>query len=185
MKWFVTAVTMVVILCDFAVAIAYGQPNPIRTFKIGFVADQAPFSDKVEGKSPQGYGIDLCRRIAAEVNNSDEPTPEYVGTNLNDAFRSISEGRIDLLCGAITITLGRRRFVDFSQPIFRTGAGALLRIDSPRDLRDLFLGERTISPPRSPQMRAFATSLIGVRTGSTTAPRAARSFTTASRSGRS
>lgn len=39
MKWFVPAVTMVVILCDFAAAIAYGQPNPIRTFKIGFVAD--------------------------------------------------------------------------------------------------------------------------------------------------
>ena len=44
----------------------------------------------------------------------------------------------------------------------------LLRTDSPRDLRELFLGERTISPPRSPGLRPFATSRVGVRAGTTT-----------------
>jgi ABC-type amino acid transport substrate-binding protein len=85
-----------------------------------------------------------------------------------DAFNALSERRIDLLCGAITINLSRRTLVDFSQPIFLTGASALLRTDSPRDLRELFLGERTISPPRSPQLRPFSISVVGARSGTTT-----------------
>jgi len=45
---------------------------------------------------------------------------------------------------------------------------AVLRRDSPRDLKELFTGERTISPPRSPELRPFATSRVGVRAGTTT-----------------
>lgn len=144
--------------------------------KIGYVVDQTPFSSRSQDGIPRGYAIDLCNMIVAGMSDSDSdsgpgPAPEYVETKLDDAFTAIAENRVDLVCGAITINLVRRELVDFSQPIFLTGASALLRNDSPSDLRELFLGERTISPPRSPQMRAFATSLIGVRSGSTTETR--------------
>ena len=48
--------------------------------------------------------------------------------------------------------------------------------DSPRDLRELFLGERTISPPRSPELRPFATSRVGVRDETTTEARLRRAI---------
>jgi ABC-type amino acid transport substrate-binding protein len=44
----------------------------------------------------------------------------------------------------------------------------VLRADSPRDLREFFLAERTISPPRSPTLRPFAASRVGVRADTTT-----------------
>ena len=140
-----------------------------KTVQIGFVAGQAPFASIGDNGQPVGYAIDLCNRIVEEIGRSISGVkPAYVETTLDDAFAAVATGRIDLLCGAITATLGRRETVDFSQPIFLTGVSGLLRTDSPRDLRELFLGERTISPPRSPEMRPFATSRVGVRTGTRT-----------------
>jgi polar amino acid transport system substrate-binding protein len=168
MKQIVTVLVMGLTFCNVGVDVASGQPGIGAPLKIGFIADQAPFSIKIEGKAPEGYAIDICTRIAADLGGAEKRPVEYVQTALADAFATVAERRVDMLCGAITINLERRKLVDFSQPIFQTGAGALLRTDSPRDLRELFLGERTISPPRSPQMHAFATSKIGVRAASTT-----------------
>jgi polar amino acid transport system substrate-binding protein len=140
-----------------------------KTVRIGYVADQAPFASKSAAGSPAGYSIDLCNAlvgtIAARVG---ELRPEYIETTLADAFDAVAGGRLDLVCSAITITLARRELVDFSEPIFVTGASAILRRDSPRDMRELFLGERTISPPRSLELRPFARSTVGVRSGTTT-----------------
>lgn len=164
----VLCLTLCVVAAQRSLAESVSRP----TVKIGYVADQTPFSSRSQDGTPRGYAIDLCNMIVAGMSDGGPaPRREYVETKLDDAFNAIAENRVDLVCGAITINLVRRELVDFSQPIFLTGASALLRNDSPSDLRELFLGERTISPPRSPQMRAFATSLIGVRSGSTTETR--------------
>jgi ABC-type amino acid transport substrate-binding protein len=140
-----------------------------KIVRIGYIAEQAPFASASAGGEPNGYAIDLCNRIADQiVAGGGGVTANYVETTLAEAFDAVANDRIDLLCGAITATLGRRATVDFSEPIFLTGMSALLRANAPRDLRELFLGERTISPPRSPAMRPFATSRIGVRTDTTT-----------------
>jgi ABC-type amino acid transport substrate-binding protein len=140
-----------------------------RTIHIGFVPDQAPFAIVNEGAPPTGYAIDLCNRVVDKIRETVSGIAvNYVETSLVDAFDAVASGQIDLLCGAITIRLGRREKVDFSEPIFITGVSGLLRKDSPRDLRELFLGERTISPPRSPEMRPFSTSHVGVRSETTT-----------------
>jgi polar amino acid transport system substrate-binding protein len=140
-----------------------------KTIHIGFIPDQAPFAIQSAGAPPTGYAIDLCNRVVGKIR---ETVPgvsvNYVETSLADAFNAVATGQIDLLCGAVTATLGRREIVDFSEPIFITGVSGLLRTDSPRDLRELFLGERSISPPRSPEMRPFSTSHVGVRSETTT-----------------
>lgn len=139
-----------------------------KTVRIGFIADQAPFASIGSDGEPVGYAIDVCGKIAEQIGHDVAGVkPAYVETTLADAFAAVAADQIDLLCGAITVTLDRRETVDFSQPIFVTGISGLLRTDSPRDLRELFLGERTISPPRSPELRPFATSRVGVRTGTT------------------
>jgi ABC-type amino acid transport substrate-binding protein len=140
-----------------------------QTIHIGFIPDQAPFAIPNADGLPTGYAIDLCNRVVTRIRGIVPGVAvSYVETSLTDAFDAVAAGRIDLLCGAVTATLGRRETVDFSEPIFVTGASALLRTDSPRDLRELFLGERTISPPRSLEMRSFQTSHVGVRADTTT-----------------
>ena len=140
-----------------------------KTIRIGYVPDQAPFAMPGPDGKPTGYAIDLCSQVVARIGQTVPGlSTDYTQLKLADAFASLAAGQVDLLCSALTITLKRREIVDFSQPIFVTGASALLRSDSPQDLRELFLGEHKISPPRSPSLHPFAVSRVGVRKGSST-----------------
>jgi polar amino acid transport system substrate-binding protein/glutamate/aspartate transport system substrate-binding protein len=136
------------------------------TVRIGYIADEAPFSFKKKDGSPAGYTIDLCGKITDEIGHKiPDVKREYVETTLADGFNAVKSGQIDLLCGAITINLDRRESVDFSQPIFLTGASALLRKDSPEYLQILFLDKR---PVRAVDAQSPSTSIIGVRSDTTT-----------------
>jgi polar amino acid transport system substrate-binding protein/glutamate/aspartate transport system substrate-binding protein len=136
------------------------------TVRVGYIADEAPFSSSKPGANPTGYAIDLCGKIVDEI---DHMIPnikrEYVEATLGEGFNAVKDGQIDLLCGAITINLARRETVDFSQPIFLTGASALLRKDSPDYLQTLFLDKPAV---RSVGQRAPSKSVIGVRANTTT-----------------
>jgi len=136
------------------------------SIRIGYVAGQSPFSAGKPGADPEGYAMDLCDRIADDVEHHvPELTRDYIEVTLADGFEAVKNGKIDLLCGAITVNLDRREIVDFSQPIFVTGATALLRTDSPAYLRPLFIetpAARTVSAD------AASTSTIGVRANTTT-----------------
>lgn len=110
-----------------------------KIIRLGYIADEKPFSFKKADGSPAGYAIDLCRRIADEIGlNVSGLKKNYIETTLSDGFGAVKDGKIDLLCGATTINLARRENVDFSQPIFLTGASALLRKDSPDYLQFSF-----------------------------------------------
>ncbi|NLR99430.1 amino acid ABC transporter substrate-binding protein [Rhizobium sp. P38BS-XIX] len=136
------------------------------TIRIGYISDEAPFSSKKADGQPTGYAIDLCGRVADAVGRKVANLKRnYIETTLATGFDAVKNGQIDLLCGALTINLGRRQSVDFSQPIFITGASALLRKDSPDYLMALFLDRPAtqVSAKRAP-----ATSTIGVRADTTT-----------------
>lgn len=136
------------------------------TIRIGYISDEEPFSFKKKDDNPTGYAIDLCGKIADAVGRKVANLKrDYVETALADGFDAVKSGQIDLLCGALTINLGRRQSVDFSQPIFITGASALLRKDSPDYLMTLFLDKRLAQVSAKP---APATSTIGVRANTTT-----------------
>ena len=64
---------------------------------------------------------------------------------------------IDLLCAEATATLGRRREVAFSIPIFPSGIGALLHADASSRLRDALQGRPV---PTSPQWRASLSHVL-------------------------
>jgi len=136
-----------------------------KTLRIGYIPDQAPFSTKGDNGNPKGYAIDVCNRVADALSTKVSPLKRaYVETTLGDAFDAVANGRIDLLCGAVTISLKRRETVDFSQPIFLTGASALLRHDSPDDLQTLFLDKPAVRPASAEASRG----VIGVRADTTT-----------------
>jgi polar amino acid transport system substrate-binding protein len=77
----------------------------------------------------------------------------------------VKDEQVDLLCGAITVNLERRETVDFSQPIFLTGASALLRKDSPSYLQSFFFDKPAVS---AVSQRVASPSVIGARANSTT-----------------
>ena len=136
------------------------------TIRIGYINDEAPFSFKKKDGGPTGYAVDLCGKIADAVGRKvTNLKRDYVETALADGFDAVKSGQIDLLCGALTINLARRQSVDFSQPIFLTGASALLRKDSPDYLMVLFLDKQ---PTRASAKQAPTTSTIGVRSDTTT-----------------
>lgn len=153
-----------------AYAAAAGQTLDLiaqkSVIRIGYINDEAPFSFKNKEGNPTGYAVDLCGKIADAVGHKiPNLTRDYVETTLADGFNAVKDGRIDLLCGALTINLARRQSVDFSQPIFLTGASALLRKDSPDYLMALFLDKR---PTLASSKQAPAKSAIGVRSNTTT-----------------
>lgn len=156
-------------LCFSALASAAATLNSIMesgTVRIGYISDQAPFSTRQPGAEPVGYAIDLCRKIADEIEDQiPQLKREFVEVTLAGGFDAVENEDIDLLCGSITVNLKRREIVDFSQPIFLTGASALLRKDSPSYLQALFLN----GPAVHAVSQRVATNVIGMRANTTTA----------------
>jgi polar amino acid transport system substrate-binding protein/glutamate/aspartate transport system substrate-binding protein len=110
------------------------------TFKLGYREDAAPFSFRNMLGEPAGFSVELCRLVAAEARAAlglDEIAIEYVAVGTEDRFQAVQDGRIDILCGATTVTLSRRELVDFSLVTFVDGAAVLLRADGPEDLLGL------------------------------------------------
>jgi polar amino acid transport system substrate-binding protein len=124
------------------------------TIRLGYRADARPLSYADDAGLPAGLSVAVCEAVAdalAEATERDGLEREYVLVTTEDRFDAVTGGRIDLLCGAATITLERRETVDFSIPIFVDGAAVLVRAGDGRRFADL-AGER-----------------IGVRSGTTTA----------------
>jgi polar amino acid transport system substrate-binding protein/glutamate/aspartate transport system substrate-binding protein len=110
------------------------------TFKLGYREDAAPFSFRNTLGEPAGFSVELCRLVAAEARAAlglDEIAIEYVAVGTEDRFQAVQDRRIDILCGATTVTLSRRELVDFSLVTFVDGAAVLLRADGPEDLLGL------------------------------------------------
>jgi polar amino acid transport system substrate-binding protein/glutamate/aspartate transport system substrate-binding protein len=61
----------------------------------------------------------------------------YLPVATEDRFEELQDGRVDLMCGATTMTLSRRSLVDFSLPTFATGATLLYRKDGPQSFEQL------------------------------------------------
>jgi polar amino acid transport system substrate-binding protein/glutamate/aspartate transport system substrate-binding protein len=120
--------------------------------RIGYREDAAPLSFAGQGGLPAGYSVLVCNAIAGHLESQlgTKVEPSYVLVSAEDRFDSVVEGKIDLLCGAASITLDRREIVDFSLPIFVDGAAVLLHSDA------------------SPEFDALAGKNIGVRAGTTT-----------------
>jgi len=108
--------------------------------RIGYRIDAAPFSYRDAKGAASGYSVDLCALVVGGLRRRlklDTLTVKLVPVSTGDRFAAIQEGRIDLLCGATTVTLSRRANVDFSQLIYFSGASVMMRADGPKDFASL------------------------------------------------
>jgi putrescine:ornithine antiporter len=136
--------------------------------RFGYRADARPFAYKDASGNAAGYSVALCRKIADDL-KAELKLPalavEWVPVTLEGRFADVTQGKVDLLCGADSVTLARRVEVSFSIPVFPGGIGALLRADAPSGLRDIL--ERR--PPTRPLWRGTPAQVLQAQTFSVVA----------------
>ena len=113
------------------------ERNEIR---LGYRTDAIPMSFQTADGNPTGYTPVLCVELVQQIVNRlqiDGLDVSFVPVEAENRFDQVISGEIDLLCGAATITVGRRELVDFSIPIFADGMAVMLPAGAPTDLQSL------------------------------------------------
>jgi ABC-type amino acid transport substrate-binding protein len=101
-----------------------------KAIVIGYRADGFPMSSLGANGTPEGYSIDLCRRIAEEAGKTIGITPleiRFVPLVAENRFAAVTSGKVDIECGTTTATLSRMKEVDFTNPVFVDGAGLMVK----------------------------------------------------------
>ncbi|NEN90906.1 MAG: amino acid ABC transporter substrate-binding protein [Okeania sp. SIO3H1] len=98
--------------------------------KAGFRSDAAPFSYiGSETNQLEGYSVELVKlihqRLEQELGKSIKL--EWQEVSLENRFKLIQDGKLDIVCAATTINNTREEIVDFSIPFFTTGIQFLVR----------------------------------------------------------
>ncbi len=120
-----------------------GTLDDIRQHKVVRIAyreDAPPFSYKDSLGEPAGLMIDLCKAVTENLATQLSPASlriAYVPVTAVNRFETIQQHRADLLCEPTSVTLSRRKLVDFSIATFVDGASLMIRPDGPRDLQAL------------------------------------------------
>ncbi|MFY0659545.1 MAG: amino acid ABC transporter substrate-binding protein [Shimia sp.] len=140
MKRFLMPLLAGLILAGAAQAQTIDRIKETGTLKLGYRLDAAPLSFQTEDGSPAGYTPMVCAELAQgvltalQIPNLDV---EFVPVGMQDQFEKVAAGEIDLLCGASSITLGRRAIVDFSIPTFADGTTVMLPANGSENFADL------------------------------------------------
>lgn len=126
-----------------ASSVSAGTLDRVRdtgVFKIGYRSDAAPYAYKNKLGEAAGYSVDLCRNVALAVKDElglKDISIKYIPVSAENRFKAVQDGSIDILCGATTATLARRKLVDFSLGTFIDGASVMLLADGPGGFKDL------------------------------------------------
>jgi polar amino acid transport system substrate-binding protein len=88
------------------------------------VGTDTPFPPFEIGQPPDisGYDIDVMNAIAEELGL----TAEYTDTSFDTIFRDVAAGQYDIVAAASTITPGRQKTVDFSDPYYEAQQALLV-----------------------------------------------------------
>ncbi len=98
-----------------------------NTIRIGYRLDAPPFSYQNADAKPAGFIVDLCQAVAKRLSqNVNAPSLKvtYVPVSVSDRFDAVQQGKVDLLCEATTVTMNRRKTIDFSVYTFIDGASS-------------------------------------------------------------
>jgi polar amino acid transport system substrate-binding protein len=88
------------------------------------IGTDTPFPPFEIGQPPNisGYDIDVLNAVAEQLGL----TPEYTDTSFDTIFRDVASGQYDISAAASTITPGRQKTVDFSDPYYEAQQALLV-----------------------------------------------------------
>jgi polar amino acid transport system substrate-binding protein len=142
----VVAGALVALLAPLAAQVATPTLDRISEsghLRLGYRLDVRPFSYRDDAGEPAGYSVELCRKLAVAIREElrmPKLVVDWEAVSARDRFEAVRQGSVDILCAADTATLGRRRTIAFSIPIFPGGIGVLLRADAPARLKNVLSG---------------------------------------------
>lgn len=112
-----------------------------RLVRLGVREAAVPFASINASGQASGYSVELCLAIVEDLAQAvgvPSLRVEFRRVTPADRIDQVTDGRIDLECGATTNTAERRARVAFSPPIFIAGTQLMVRRGSPvRSLRDV------------------------------------------------
>jgi len=123
-------VALAVMCACAATALAAEAPDPLkkikatRTITLGYSETAVPFSFVGNDNRPQGYSVDLCKRIADGIQQQlglAELKINWVKVDVATRIPATIKGTVDIECGSTTHTLSREEQVDFSNMTFVDG----------------------------------------------------------------
>lgn len=105
-----------------------------KAVNVAYSPDSAPFSSVSGSAAPQGYSIELCQRVIAQVARAvgePELKVNWIAGTVSERLQMVAGGRVDLDCANTTQTQTRLASVDFSNLIFIDGGGLLVKAGAP------------------------------------------------------
>ena len=96
--------------------------------RLGYRSGAAPFSFLDRGGTVRGYSVELCTKVANDIQKRlglAKLKLDWVPLEAANRLDAVAKGRVDIECGTTTISLSRYEVVDFSLPIFVDGATVL------------------------------------------------------------
>ncbi|HYL19420.1 MAG TPA: amino acid ABC transporter substrate-binding protein [Burkholderiales bacterium] len=99
------------------------------TIRLGHLQSAPPFSFVDGSGQPQGYSVELCKRVAENIRQELKLADlkiQWVPLQLQDRIEAVRSGKVDIECGTTTWTLTRQQEVDFSLMTFVDGATVLV-----------------------------------------------------------
>lgn len=141
--------------------------------KLGYLPDAPPFTSKGSAGAPEGYGVQVCEAIVAQLKiqlGLPDIAVDWVEVSASNRFTEVQQGNVDLLCAPASESLTHRKQVAFSAPVFAGGNRAVLRADARAALRHTLAGDRPDKPVwrGSPAARLLADTTYAVVTGTST-----------------
>jgi len=132
-------VTLAAALTLSSTAFAQRVPDTLAKIKaagsitVAFSGDSLPFSYVEKNNQPDGYSIDLCKRVIAGIARAvgvADLKINWIVDTVPNRIAMIASGKADLECANTTASQTRMKDVDFSNLIFVDGGGFLIRADS-------------------------------------------------------
>jgi len=108
--------------------------------RLAYLPGGKPFTSPGSGGTPEGYGVELCSRVADRVKSQlglSQLAVDWVEVRADNVLGTVARGDADLLCTPSNATLERRKTLSYSLPVFAGGIRAVVRSDAPNTLRDV------------------------------------------------
>lgn len=105
-----------------------------KTILIGHQTQSIPFSFVDTNGEPMGYSVDLCKRVAAGIQqqlNLPKLDVKFVPLTPENRFEMVASGQVDIECGNSSDTISRQKIVDFSLMTWVDGANFIVKGEKP------------------------------------------------------
>jgi ABC-type amino acid transport substrate-binding protein len=96
-----------------------------KTVTIAYRTDALPFSFEKD-KQPQGYTVEICKRVVANLEQQLKIQPlqvKWVAATSQNRMDLVKNKQADMECGSTTATFSRMEQVDFSSSVFLDTTG--------------------------------------------------------------